>query len=55
METLLATAFGRIIKHQRGERDSVAEAAANMFAVTSEKNKFSLEPMLMILSESNSK
>ena len=55
METILATAFGRIVKLQKGESDSLAEAATDMFAETNEKHKYSLEHVIMILSESKSK
>ena len=55
LETILATAFGRIVKLQKGESDSLAEAAADIFADTNEKNKYSQEQVIMTLSESNSK
>ena len=54
METIFATAFGRIIQLQRGESDSLAESAAALISDTNEKNKYSKEHVVMILSESNS-
>ena len=55
METILATAFGRIINLQKGESDSLAEAASFMFDGALETNTFSQENVVMVLSESYSR
>ena len=53
METILATAFGRVINIQKGESDSLAEAAAGLFETTHESSKTSADHVAMITSESN--
>lgn len=47
MEALLATAFGRYVKVQRGEHDQLADAASSVFKNLSEGT--SLETPLLIL------
>ena len=53
METIIATAFGRIINLQKEKSDSLAEAASGIFDSAHEKEKTSLAYVMMILSESN--
>lgn len=51
METILATAFGRVIDIQRGESDQLTEAAATIFSNAHEQKKTSAIYMLMVLSK----
>lgn len=53
METILATAFGRVIDIQRGESDQLTEAAAAVFSSAHEGKKTSMMYLGMILSEYN--
>ena len=53
METILATAFGRVMDIQKGKSDSLAEAASGIFASTREGSKTSIELVVMITSEPN--
>ena len=54
MEVILATAFGRIINLQKGESDSLTEAASHFFASEDDTNNLGHEHILTILSESYS-
>ena len=53
METILATAFGRVINFQRGESDLLFEAASGMFELLHETSKTSVSHLIMILSKLN--
>ena len=50
METILATAFGRVIDIQRGESSELTEAAADVFAGGHEKKKTSERYVITLLS-----
>ena len=41
METILATAFGRIVEVQKGDSDEVVKAAREIFQSSDEKNSVS--------------
>lgn len=51
METLLATAFGRIVDVQRGESDELAKAAAAVFNRSQEGENTSFLRLNMLLSK----
>ena len=51
METILATAFGRVINLQRGEGDKLTVAAAVLFSGAQENQVFTLPFLRTILSE----
>ena len=53
METILATAFGRVINIQKGESNQLTEAAASIFSAAHENKKTSLVFILMLLSKLN--
>ena len=50
METILVTAFGRVIDIQRGESSQLTRAAAGMFADAHEGKKTSRRYLATILS-----
>ena len=54
METIFATAFGRVIDLQRGHSDQLTEAAATLFSANEEGKKTSLSFLTTILSKSMS-
>ena len=49
METILATAFGRVIDIQRGEGDQLTNACAAAFSILHEGTKRSPERMFLML------
>jgi len=49
METILATAFGRVIDIQRGEGDQLTNACAAAFSILHEGTKRSPEHMFLML------
>jgi len=51
METIVATAFGRVIDIQRGEGDQLTQACATVFSVFQEGTSVSLESMVLVLCE----
>ena len=51
METIFATAFGRVIDIQKGKSDKLTEAAATIFSGTQETKKTSAVYIIMILSK----
>ena len=51
METIFATAFGRVIDIQKGKSDKLTEAAATIFSGTQEMKKTSAVYIIMILSK----
>ena len=51
METILATAFGRVINLQRGEGDKLTVAAGVLFSGAQENQVFTIPFMRTILSE----
>ena len=51
METILATAFGRVIDIQRGEGDQLTNACAAVFRSFQEGSSLSLESIVMVLCE----
>ena len=53
METILATAFGRVINFQKGETDPLFEAASGLFELFRESTKTSAAHFIMILSKSS--
>ena len=50
METILATAFGRVIDVQRGESSQLTKAAADIFAGSHEQNRTSGRFLSIVLS-----
>ena len=54
METILATAFGRVINFQKGESDSLFEAVSGLFELLNESSETSASNFIMILSKSSS-
>ena len=50
METILATAFGRVINLQRGEANQLTQAAAVVFGGVQEDQSFPLYAITVILS-----
>ena len=50
----MATCFGRIINFQKGESNSMTEAACGIFHGISESSKTSMDYVMMILSEFSS-
>lgn len=50
METILATAFGRVINLQCGEANQLTEAAAAMFGAAQEDQSLSVDAVMVILS-----
>ena len=50
METLLATAFGRVIDIQRGQSDHLTKSAAEIFSSAQEGKKTSLIYLNTVLS-----
>ena len=53
MESILATAFGRVINIQKGESNQLTEAAALFFSAAHENKKTSQFFILMLLSKLN--
>ena len=51
METIFATAFGRVIDIQNGQSNKLTEAASNVFSNANEQKKSSLVFFLVILSK----
>ena len=51
MESLLATAFGRVIDVQRGQSDELTKAAGTIFGRTHEKKNTSILRLKMLLSK----
>ena len=51
METIVATAFGRVIDIQRGEGDQLTQACAAIFSAFQEGTSVSLESMVLVLCE----
>jgi hypothetical protein len=51
METLLTTAFGRVVDIQRGQSDELTQAAARMFSGLHEKEKTSSLYVTTLLSK----
>ena len=51
MESILATAFGRLIDIQRGQSSQLAEAAATLFAINHQHKKTSLHYIAVLLSK----
>ena len=51
METVLATAFGRVIDLQRGEADQLTDACATIFSGLQEGKGLSGEFIILLLSE----
>lgn len=52
METILATAFGRKVKVQRGENDEIIEAARGMFESLAEGSGFAIPVLVPLFCES---
>ena len=50
METILATAFGRVINLQRGEANQLTQAAAAVFGGVQEDQGLPLDAITVILS-----
>jgi hypothetical protein len=50
METLLATAFGRVLDIQRGQSDELTQAAASVFSGSQEGKKTSAHYVTTLLS-----
>lgn len=51
METLLATAFGRVMDLQKGQSDQLTKAAATVFSSDHEGEMFSSRYATMLLSK----
>ena len=51
METILATAFGRVVDIQRGESDDMTAAANNQFRQLEEGKATSAEFLLVLMSK----
>ena len=51
METILATAFGRVVNIQRGEGDQLTEAAGIVFSGAQEGRGISGSYLTLVLSE----
>ena len=51
METILATAFGRVVEIQKGESDKLADAAKSMFVGGQEDKNTSSTFFIVILSK----
>lgn len=49
METILATAFGRVVNIQRGEADKLADAANVLFAGSQTGGSFAAARLSLIL------
>ena len=53
METILATAFGRVVNVQRGESDDLTKAAHDRFRALEEGRSTSLETAMVFTSKWN--
>ena len=51
MEVILAVAFGRVVKVQRGEADRLTEAAQSIFGVSQEKSFSRYKLVVLVLGE----
>lgn len=51
METIIATAFGRLVDLQKGQSDELTEAAARLFALIRERKTFNAQFLTVILSK----
>ena len=51
METILATAFGRVVNVQRGESDELTKAARDRFRQLEEGRSTSRETVMLLISE----
>ena len=51
METIIATAFGRVINIQTGEGDELTKAAAGVFAGSRGRGRLSFASVAIIISE----
>ena len=51
METILATAFGRIVEVQKGDSDEVVKAAREIFQSSDERNSVSFAIILPLIGQ----
>ena len=51
METIIASAFGRVIEIQKGQSDELTEAAEVIFNTSRDKEMTSIPFMVMLLSK----
>lgn len=50
MEGIIATAFGRVVEIQKDQSDPLTEAAAKIFAMSSDADKASFIYLILLLS-----
>ena len=50
METILATAFGRVVNIQKGESDELTKAVHDQFRQMEEGNATSTDPVVLVTS-----
>ncbi len=51
MESILSTAFGRVIDIQKGESSNITKAAARIFSSTNEGSILSIELVTLLFSK----
>ena len=51
METILATAFGRVVEVQKGDSDEVVKAAREIFQSSDERNSVSFAIVMPLISK----